>query len=104
MIRHRGRCSGREYETPIVPFPVDEGFVVTLPYGTSADWVRNVLAMDSAELVHEGLTVTVDRPEVLRVADVEDLFPPSERRTQRMFGIEHCLRLRRVENPGRVTA
>jgi hypothetical protein len=32
----------------------------------------------------------------MRVADVVELFPPSELRTHRLFGIEHCLRVRRV--------
>ena len=97
VIRHQGRRSGRTYETPIVPFATDDGFVVSLPYGPTADWVRNVLAMRSAELVHEGRTLTVDRPEVVPVAKVQALFPSSEQRTQRLFRIEHCLVLRRVE-------
>jgi hypothetical protein len=96
VIRHQGRRSGRSYETPIVPFAVDDGFVVSLPYGPTADWVENVLALGSAVLIHEGRTLTVDRPEVVPVALVEDLFPPSEQRTHRLFRVEHCLRLRRV--------
>jgi hypothetical protein len=56
-----------------------------------------VLALGSAVLIHEGRTLTVDRPEVVPVAQVEDLFPPSEQRTHRLFRVEHCLRLRRVE-------
>jgi hypothetical protein len=98
VIRHRGRRSGRPYETPIVPFVTDDGFVVSLPYGPTADWVENVLALGSAELVHEGRTVPVDRPEVVPVALVEDLFPPSEQRTHRLFRVEHCLRLRHVQD------
>ncbi|HSJ91942.1 MAG TPA: hypothetical protein VK917_07725 [Ilumatobacter sp.] len=94
VIRHRGRRSGRAYETPIVPFATDDGFVVSLPYGPTTDWVENVLALGSAELVHEGRTVAVDRPEVVPVASVGDLFPPSEQRTHRLFRVEHCLRLR----------
>ena len=97
VIRHQGRRSGRSYETPIVPFATDDGFVVSLPYGPTADWVENVLALGSAVLIHEGRTLTVDRPEVVPVAQVEDLFPPGEQRTHRLFRIEHCLRLRRVE-------
>jgi hypothetical protein len=97
VIRHQGRRSGRSYETPIVPFATDDGFVVSLPYGPTADWVENVLALGSAVLIHEGRTLTVDRPEVVPVAQVEDLFPVSEQRTHRLFRIEHCLRLRRVE-------
>ena len=97
VIRHQGRRSGRSYETPIVPFAVDDGFLVSLPYGPTTDWVANVLAQGSAVLVHEGRTLTVDRPEVVPVAQVEDLFPPSEQRTHRMFRVEHCLRLHSAE-------
>ena len=42
-VVHRGRTSGTEYETPVDAIPTDDGFVVVLPYGTQADWVRNVL-------------------------------------------------------------
>ncbi|HEX7211252.1 MAG TPA: hypothetical protein VF241_10060, partial [Propionibacteriaceae bacterium] len=73
VIRHQGRRSGRSYETPIVPFATDDGFIVSLPYGPTADWVQNVLALGSAVLIHEGRTLTVDRPEVVPVAQVEDL-------------------------------
>jgi hypothetical protein len=97
VIRHQGRRSGRSYETPIVPFATDDGFVVSLPYGSTADWVENVLALGTAVLIHEGRTFAVNRPEVVPVAQVEGLFPPSEQRTHRLFRIEHCLRLRRVE-------
>jgi hypothetical protein len=97
IIRHQGRTSGRWYETPIVPFPTDDGFVVTLPYGRGADWVENVLARGSAVLLHEGRTVTIDRPEVATVAQLRDLFPASEQRTHRRFRIEHGLHLHRVE-------
>ena len=97
VIRHQGRRSGRTYETPIVPFATDDGFVVSLPYGAATDWVRNVLASGSAVLIHDGRTLVVERPTVERVAEVEDLFPPSEQRTHRRFHIEHCLRLRRRE-------
>lgn len=97
VIRHQGRRSGRSYETPIVPFATADGFVVSLPYGTTADWVQNVLASGSAVLVHEGRTLTVARPEVVAVAQVKELFPPGEQRTHRMFRVEQCLRLRRTD-------
>jgi hypothetical protein len=97
VIQHQGRRSGRSYDTPIVPFTTADGFVVSLPYGPTADWVENVLALGSAVLIHEGRTLTVDRPEVVPVAQVEDLFPLSEQRTHRLFRVEHCLRLRYVK-------
>jgi deazaflavin-dependent oxidoreductase (nitroreductase family) len=97
VIRHRGRNSRKEYSTPVVPFAVDDDFLIVLPYGPATDWVRNVLAAGSAELVTGGATFAVDRPELVTVDSVEHVFPPGEQRTHRMFGVEHCLRLRRVE-------
>jgi hypothetical protein len=97
VMRHRGRTSGRAYETPLVPFPIDGGFVIPLPYGAATDWVRNVLAHGSAELVTDGRTYALDRPEVVPTDAVGDVFPPGERRTHRWFGVTHCLRVRAVE-------
>jgi hypothetical protein len=93
-VRHAGRVSGRSYETPVSPFPVGDDFVIALPYGPTADWVRNVLTTRSAVLVHEGLTVPVQRPEVIPVEEVITDLPPSQRRTLRLFGVKECLRVR----------
>jgi hypothetical protein len=98
LIRHRGRTSGKAYETPIVPFVTEGGFLVSLPYGTKTDWVQNVLASGSAELVTDGRTCTVDRPEVLAVDEVNDEFPAKEQRTHRRFRVTECLRLQLVED------
>ncbi|QGG94200.1 PNPOx family protein [Actinomarinicola tropica] len=96
LIRHEGRRSRRAYATPIGAFEIEDGFVVTLPYGSTADWVQNVMAAGSAVLVHEGRTVPVDRPELIRVAEARDWFPASEQRIHRLFRIEHGLRLHRA--------
>ena len=96
VIRHVGRVSGRQYETPVGPHVVGDGFVIALPYGPGADWARNVLARTSATLVHEGRTVPVDRPQVVPTTHVLSDLPSSERRTLRVFGVDQCLRLRRV--------
>ena len=49
----------------MVTAPTRDGFVIALPYGTSANRVRNVLAARSATLVTEGVRHRVRRPEVL---------------------------------------
>ena len=43
IVRHRGRRTGRDYATPVLAFGTEDGLVVAVLYGTSSDWVRNVL-------------------------------------------------------------
>ena len=93
VIRHTGRVSGRTYETPVVPHAADGDYLIALPYGPGADWVRNVLAHGSATLVHEGRTVVVHTPTVVSTTQVASLLPPSEQRTLRLFGVDECLRV-----------
>ena len=100
VIRARGRVSGRLYETPIGAVVSGDAFVVALPYGTQASWVRNVLAAGSAELVHEGHTYEVDRPELVPMAGLESCFSEPDQRAQRMTRVDQCLRL---HNAGEAT-
>lgn len=97
VIRHTGRSSGRAYETPVGPFPTDDGFVIALPYGTETDWVKNVLAGGSSTLVTEGQTYEVDRPEIVRTVEVADALPADEQARLRRFRVDRCLRVRRVD-------
>ena len=93
--RHVGRRSGRVFETPVGPFPTDDGFVIALPYGAGSDWVKNVLAAGSATLVTEGQTVEVGQPEIVPLRDVVDVLPRAERRNLRLFRVDQALRVRR---------
>ena len=95
VIRHVGRASGRTYETPVDIIPADDGVLIALPYGTRADWVRNVLAAGSATVVSQGESFDVDRPIVAATAEVVDHIPARTRQTLRMFGVTECLHLRR---------
>src|SRR5690349_9785296 len=52
IVQHVGRKSGRTYETPVRATTSDDGFVITLPYGTDSDWVKNVMAAGKATLVY----------------------------------------------------
>jgi deazaflavin-dependent oxidoreductase (nitroreductase family) len=102
VIDHVGRSSGRPYRTPIVVVPVEDGFVVALPYGTRADWVKNVLAAGSATIVHAGSTYRVDRPEVVATSAVAAAFEPGERKTQNLFAVEQCLRIHTAQQPATI--
>jgi deazaflavin-dependent oxidoreductase (nitroreductase family) len=97
VIRHVGRASGREYETPIGAIATEDGFVVALPYGAGADWLKNLLASGSATIVNEGGTFRVEQPEVVPIAEAIDDFPPKERRMLRVFGVGEALRVRPSE-------
>jgi hypothetical protein len=96
VIRCCGRKSGRQYETPVVPMPTDDGFVIALPYGSRANWLKNVLANESATLVHQGYTYAVDRPEIVPMRAVEACFSVSEQRSHRLFGVNECLRVHKA--------
>lgn len=97
IIQHVGRTSGASYQTPIGAVESDDGFVVSLPYGTSPDWLKNVLAAGSATLVHEGHTYAVDEPRVVAGAEWNRYFSPQTQFTHRLFGVEDFLSLRVVD-------
>jgi len=80
VVQHVGRNSGRQFETPVVAETMMDGFVIALPYGSQADWVKNVLKSGSATIVHEGGTYFVHQPEVVATADVLAYFPEKDRR------------------------
>jgi deazaflavin-dependent oxidoreductase (nitroreductase family) len=97
IIMHTGRVSGKSFRTPVTPRATGDGFVIALPYGSDSDWVKNVLAAGSASLVHEGQTYALQRPEVIPVSEAAADFGTREGRFLRLFGVQECLRLHRVE-------
>jgi deazaflavin-dependent oxidoreductase (nitroreductase family) len=97
IVRHHGRVSGRVYQTPVRVEVTDGTFVIALPYGTQADWLRNVLASGSAEIVHDGRAHHVGEPEVVPLETAADAFSADELRTLRAFGVDECLRVRHVD-------
>jgi deazaflavin-dependent oxidoreductase (nitroreductase family) len=96
VIRHVGRTTGRAYETPVGAVAIDDGFVIALPYGPNTDWLKNVVASGSATIVDEGSTHDVDRPEVLPMAEADHYFSRQDRRAHGVFGVDQCLRVRRL--------
>jgi deazaflavin-dependent oxidoreductase (nitroreductase family) len=97
VIRHRGRSSGRSYETPVGAVATDDGFVIALVYGSHTNWLQNVLASGSATIVHEGTAYAVDRPEIVPLGAAAAWLSASDQRGLRLFAVDQCLRVRRVE-------
>ena len=97
IIHHRGRRTGRSYETPVGVVPEGpDTFLIILPYGPRTQWLRNVLAAGEATLVTEGETVQVDRPTLIPTGEVASRFSAADRRSIRLLATDHCLRLHRV--------
>ena len=61
-LYHRGRKSGHEYRTPVKLFRRGDNYVIALPYGAESDWVKNVLAAGSCELVTRGRRIRLEQP------------------------------------------
>lgn len=65
IIVHRGRSSGREYRTPVLAFPTDEGFAIGLTYGRDVDWLKNVQAAGVCTFIRKGRSVDLTNPRVV---------------------------------------
>ena len=67
-----------------------------VPYGASADWVKNVLAQGSAVIVNEGNTYQLERPELVSSEKAMAEIPPKYQRSLRLFDVEEFLWVRFV--------
>jgi deazaflavin-dependent oxidoreductase (nitroreductase family) len=65
IVVHRGRRSGRVYETPVNVFRADGGCPIALTYGAEAQWVKNVVAAGGCELITRGRRMELVDPEIL---------------------------------------
>lgn len=63
-VYHKGRKSGREYRTPVKLFRKNGHFVLSLPYGSGSDWVKNVVAAGGCEIKTRGRRIPVVAPQV----------------------------------------
>ena len=93
ILRHVGRTSGTVHETPLGIERTDDGFVIAIVYGQHTQWVKNVLAAGSAEVMVDGEVYAVERPEVVPMSGVSSYFKPSDRRMTSLVGVTEALRL-----------
>jgi deazaflavin-dependent oxidoreductase (nitroreductase family) len=64
IVRHVGRKSGRVYRTPVNAFRKDDAYIIALTYGPESDWVKNVLAAGSCELLTRGRWMHLSDPRI----------------------------------------
>jgi deazaflavin-dependent oxidoreductase (nitroreductase family) len=91
IVRHRGRRTGRDYATPVLAFPTENGLVVTVLYCTDSDWVRNVLAASWAEVKRRHESHEYEQPRLVGGNEGLQLVPIIVRRPFRPLGV-HSLR------------
>ena len=65
IVHHRGRRSGRAYDTPVNVFVRADGYLFALTYG-EGEWVRNVLAAGGCEITTRRRTVRLRSPNLYR--------------------------------------
>lgn len=97
VIRHRGRTTGRTYETPVWAAPTDDGFVIGVVYGPRTDWLRNLRAGGSASIVHQGRTYAVSEPRIVPAESATRYLPPAIRHAQRLVRVDRNVRIRGLE-------
>lgn len=97
ILLHRGRTSGRAYRTPIIAFAGERDAVIALTYGPNRDWVKNVQAARGCTLVQRGKTIPLSHPEIVVGDAGMRRMPAFARPILRLTGVDHFLRLRRVE-------
>jgi deazaflavin-dependent oxidoreductase (nitroreductase family) len=96
LVEHQGRRSGRRYRTPVMPLPLRDGFLVSLPYGPGRDWVRNVLAAGGGSLQRGGRRFQLADPRLLDAAGAAPLLPAALRPALRAAPRIRFLRLSTV--------
>jgi deazaflavin-dependent oxidoreductase (nitroreductase family) len=96
LIVHRGRRSGRTYQTPVTTFPTESGFIIALTYGAeNTDWVKNVRAAGGCELRTRGRVLRLDSPHVYHDESRHGITAP-HRQVLQLIGVADFLSLQIV--------
>jgi deazaflavin-dependent oxidoreductase (nitroreductase family) len=98
ILTHVGRRSGRSYRTPVNVFRDGNEYIIVLTYGAESDWVRNVLAAGTADLLTRGRHVRLTQPRI--VVDSSMRWAPLPvRLLPRLAGVTEYMRLTPVAMP-----
>ena len=85
VIRHRGRTSGKSYETAISAYRKGNTVAIMLAHGKT-NWVKNILAAGEAELTLGGRDVHLVNPRIV-TAGTDDASLPRMARIAARRGV-----------------
>lgn len=103
ILRHVGRRSGKEFETPIMVSQLGEDFVLALTYGPKVDWYRNLQANGKGTLTWHGKTYTIEKLEQLDRSTGLSVHHLHERMILRLLNVQNFVRVK-VSAPQPVSA
>lgn len=87
VIKHRGRTSGREFETPVTAYRKGQTVAIMLAHGKT-NWVKNILAAGEAEIRLRGRDVHLVNPRIVEAGADDPTLPRMARlAAQRGVGV-----------------
>jgi deazaflavin-dependent oxidoreductase (nitroreductase family) len=98
LVRHVGRTSGRNYETPVILAKAPEGFIAELTYGENVNWYQNIVAAGRCVVVHHRVEYRVNRIEPCSAEHGRRAYPAPFRAILRAAGRTE-FRLLRTDDP-----
>jgi deazaflavin-dependent oxidoreductase (nitroreductase family) len=93
VVVHRGRRTGRVYQTPVNVFAAEDGYILALTYGPDTDWVKNVVAAGSCELRTRGRVISLTSPRLFH-DETRRGIRPLERQVLRALKVADFLSLK----------
>ena len=94
ILTHRGRKTGRTYQTPINVFRRGDDFYFFLTYGSDVQWVKNILAAGSCLIETRGRIVELVEPELITDPELRPAPPHVRFVERRVAGASQYIRMR----------
>ena len=90
IIHHRGRRTGRAYDTPVQVYRTKNGYLVGLAYDRDAQWACNLLASGQGQMTRTGQRYTISQPR-RRGPDARQDHPAGVGPMMQLLGIDDFL-------------
>ena len=96
IVVHRGRTSDKEYRTPTLAFPAEDGFIIALIYGRNTDWERNVTDRDGCVVIYHNDRHPLTNPRLIGSDEANRWLPAPIRFGLPLIGVHDFVRLDRT--------